>query len=295
MPTVEMPGELYDVGGYRLHLHCEGEGSPPVVMDSGLTASSIFWEPVLPGVAGFTRACAFDRAGYAWSDPAPPGIPRDSAQLVAELRALQKAAGISAPYVLAGLSFGGVNMLLYALRHRDEVAGLVLVDPSHPEMMSRLPGFPSQQTSRRGFQFLKALARWGLLRRFAPPLNRKLLPHWRNLAPQAWAAQLAFSALPVYYETALREAEASYAGFGQARAAPRVLGDLPLVVLTGDWWTTGRITRMKRAMLPLREEQAALSSRGRHVIVPGSSHVITVDQPQAVVEAIREVVEEARS
>ena len=71
------PGRLIDVGGHRLHLHCQGAGGPPVVFDAALGASSLSWTYVLPEVAAFARACAFDRAGFAWSDAGP--LPRTTA------------------------------------------------------------------------------------------------------------------------------------------------------------------------------------------------------------------------
>src|SRR5688500_6640157 len=118
------PGTLIDVGGYRLHFQIAVTGQPAVIMDSGLGATSILFAVVLPAVARFTHACAFDRAGYPWSDPAPPDVPRTSAQIVAELRIALQKAEIPPPYILVGLSFGGINMLTYALNYPDEVAGL---------------------------------------------------------------------------------------------------------------------------------------------------------------------------
>ena len=117
---------LVDVGGYRLAIHCIGEGSPTVILETGLGAPSEYWAPIQQEIAGLTRVCRFDRAGRGKSDPAPT-TPRTCADMVADLRALLHNAGIPPPYVLVGNSLGGMNARLYAYQHPEEVAGLVLV------------------------------------------------------------------------------------------------------------------------------------------------------------------------
>jgi pimeloyl-ACP methyl ester carboxylesterase len=120
------PGEMVDVGGYSLHLNCTGEGTPTVVMDSGLGGTVLDWELVQPEVANFARVCTYDRAGMGWSDPGAQ--PRTSQQIVKELHTLLGNAGVQGPYVLVGHSFGGTNVQVYASQYPDEVAGMVLVD-----------------------------------------------------------------------------------------------------------------------------------------------------------------------
>src|SRR5215210_3533682 len=122
------PGEMVDVGGYRLHINCVGQGSPTVVLDSGSGAFSAHWVRVQREVSGTTRVCAYDRAGMGWSEMGPN--PRDAKQISSELHTLLKGAGIKGPYVLVGHSFGGMYMQTYAHRHPDEVTGVVLVDSS---------------------------------------------------------------------------------------------------------------------------------------------------------------------
>lgn len=101
------PGRLVDVGGYRLHLHCMGEGTPTVVLDAGLGGGVPDWSTVQPEVSKFARACSYDRAGVAWSDS---GVtPRTSKQVVAELHALLGNAGVRVPYVLVGHSIAGIT------------------------------------------------------------------------------------------------------------------------------------------------------------------------------------------
>src|SRR4028118_983787 len=128
---------LVDVGGYRLAFHCVGEGTPTVVLETGLGAPSEYWAPVQQEIASLTRVCRFDRAGRGSSDPAPT-TPRTCADMVADLRALLRNASIPAPYILVGNSVGGMNARLYAYQHPEEVAGLVLVDGSHQDQFTRL-------------------------------------------------------------------------------------------------------------------------------------------------------------
>lgn len=116
----------FDVGGFRLNLRCEGEGSPTVVLDAGAGDTLATWEWVTPGVRKLTRVCTYDRAGLGKSDPGPK--PRTSARIVAELHDLLSRAHVPPPYVLVGHSFGGLNVRLFASKFPNEVSGLVLVD-----------------------------------------------------------------------------------------------------------------------------------------------------------------------
>jgi pimeloyl-ACP methyl ester carboxylesterase len=295
------PGSLKDIGGYRLHAQVKGSGQPAVVMDSGLGATSFLFERVLPQVATFTTACAFDRAGYAWSDPAPAGVPRTSQQLVSEQRQLMQALGLQPPYVLLGASFGAINSLLYAKLFPDEVAGLVLADPSHPEMFERIPGLPGLKSMQVMADTMGFLARIRLVGPWQRPLWRKSIPNWQAFPADVWAAQEYFNAQPTIYDTLGRESRDGAASFRQVREAGYDYGDLPLIVLTGGgmWKSPGRhgglSERAKQIGLQLRDEMAAWSTRGEHRIVDGATHMITLDGVAAVVQAVRDVVELART
>ena len=132
-----MPGQLVDVGGHRLHLHCTGTGSPTVVLEPGQggVSSDLAW--IAPAVAHDTTVCVYDRAGRGWSDAADN--PQDGAQIAADLHTLLDRAHVPGPYVLAGHSFGGLYVLSFAAQFPDQVAGLVLLDSTAPKPGPALP------------------------------------------------------------------------------------------------------------------------------------------------------------
>jgi hypothetical protein len=144
------PGEMVDIGGHRLHIDCVGQGSPTVILESGLGNMSADWANVQPEVAKTTRVCTYDRAGTGWSEPGPE--PRDPQQIARELHTLLGNARIDGPYVLVGQSFGGLFVRMYAARFPQEVEGMVLVDASHPDMWTRLPPEPVVIWPSAGYQ-----------------------------------------------------------------------------------------------------------------------------------------------
>ena len=125
-----MPGQLIDVGGHRLHLNCTGSGSPTVVLEPGLGATSLDMAWIAAAVARDSRVCVYDRAGRGWSDAADG--PQDAAQTATDLHTLLERAHIPGPYVLAGHSFGGLYILTFAANYPDQVAGMVLLDSTAP-------------------------------------------------------------------------------------------------------------------------------------------------------------------
>src|SRR5438045_7029728 len=125
------PGRMIDIGGRRLHVYEAGQGSPTVLLEAGIAATSLSWRPVQNEVARFTRIASYDRAGLGWSDSASK--PLTLSGLVNDLQALLKVAQLPPPYVLVGHSFGGLIVRAFAGRNPNEVAGLVLVDAVRPE------------------------------------------------------------------------------------------------------------------------------------------------------------------
>lgn len=130
------PGKTVDVNDHLMHINCLGEGSPTVILDAGTLGMSAHWVRVQQQIAKTTRVCADDRAGMGWSERGPE--PRDARQVSSELHTLlANAAGIEGPYVLVGHAYGGLYAQMYARRYSEDVAGVVLVDSSHPEQFTR--------------------------------------------------------------------------------------------------------------------------------------------------------------
>jgi len=291
------PGQLIDIradGGmspFYLHLWRQGQGRPVAILDTGLGGNSLVWANTLAAVAQVTEACAYDRPGSGWSDPAPANQPRTSQRIVEELRLALGAAGLQPPHILVGHSAGAIHMLVFAKRYPQEVAGLVLVEPSHPEMFTRLKEVPGPSAMVALYGGLAGLGRVGLLRWLGPGYLKLLLPDGpRTLSPDTWQALRYFAMQGHDYAAARREAAAGAESFAAARVAPGGLGDLPLIVLTADWWVTGKRSKLKQGFVPLREEMARFSTRGRHVIVTGCDHAsLPLVRPDAVADAVREV------
>src|SRR6266545_2530535 len=151
-----MPGQQVDVGGHRLHLHCTGTGSPTVVLEPGLGEISSMFGWIAPAVARDTRVCVYDRAGRGWSESAAG--PQDGVQIATDLHTLLDRAHISEPYVLAGHSFGGLYVRIFAARYPQQVAGLVLLDATTRAARSTLDELNQSPTAMKQAEALTNLA-----------------------------------------------------------------------------------------------------------------------------------------
>src|SRR5256714_11819616 len=177
--SAAMPGQLIDVGGHRLYLHCAGSGSPTVVLESGAGESSAYWGWIAPAVARDTRVCVYDRAGRGLSEAAPS--PQDGIGAATDLHTLLGRAHVAAPYVLVGHSSGGPYVQIFATRYRDQVAGMVLLDGQPPNVLTKLPGFPAfLNTYRTASALFPSLARIGVFRLAHPPGHCSLPPQARD-------------------------------------------------------------------------------------------------------------------
>src|SRR4030095_8529101 len=157
------PGQLVDIGGYRLHINCTGAGSPTVVIESGWGDFSAAWGWVQPEVAKTTRVCTYDRAGMGWREVSPQ--PRTAREFAKELHTLLEKANESGPYVLVGHSMGGYTVRVYAHDYPDEVVGVVLVDPQNLSVSN--VGTPTPAPKPGGFSLPALMARIGLVRLLA--------------------------------------------------------------------------------------------------------------------------------
>ena len=280
-----MPGELIDVGGYKMHIDCTGQGAPAVILESGLGDSFFSWQKVQPKIAQFTRVCSYDRAGLGYSDSSPHR--RTSKNFAEELHTLLHNAGIPAPYVLVGHSMGGFDVRLYASHYRNEVAGMVLVDSSHPEQQKRLPPTLNDMdaTWLREQEFME----------FTMPFGIPRLMGFCGPGAEVRAAECNFHNA----REGVAESKAISESAAQAATAGK-LGDMPLAVLSEDPnqpqpdLPEDLVKPASDAWQQMQDELAHLSTRGTHVIVKNSGHFIQLDRPDVVVEAVHKVVNQAR-
>ena len=299
------PGVLIDVGGHRLHATCAGEGSPVVLFESGIAASSLSWAVVQPEIATFTRVCAYDRAGLAWSDA--PTCPRTFDRIVDELSAMLAEIAPRDRFVLVGHSFGSFVVRAYATRHPDRVAGIVLIDPAiewlvaTPQRARLLRG--GRQLSRLG----ALLARVGVVRAcltlltggapgvprhfvkiFGPTAARtleRLVGEVRKLPPSVhpivqahWCQPKCFHAMADHLRV-LEQHAPSIATVSPPRDIRTV------VISSGDQPTEH---------LAAHRILAEASIDGRHVVATRSTHWVQFDEPELVVSVVRELVESQR-
>jgi pimeloyl-ACP methyl ester carboxylesterase len=281
-----MPGRLFDVGGYRMHIDCMGEGSPTVILESGLGDSYVSWRKVQPQIAKFTRVCSYDRAGIGYSDASSQ--PRTSKVIAGELHALLQVARVLPPYVLVGHSMGGYTVRLYDSLYHGEVAGMVLVDASHPDQENRFPPELKNMegTWLRESEFLEYTMPFGIPR-LLDLCDEEV---WQRATDCNWHSA--------------RENVAELKGFGESAdqtAATGSLGDMPLTVLSRDpdkpssELPPDLAQPTNIAWEKMQEELAHLSTGGTQVIAKNSAHYIQMDRPDVVNEAVQKVVEQARA
>lgn len=260
-----------------IHLHgrdiryaCGGEGIPAVVIDQGQglsiersfeRSSPIGWARVFKEVQRATRVVMHDRAGLGSSDPAPG--PRTSVEMIGDLRAVLTAARARPPYVLVGHSVGGFNVRLFAGKYPEEVAGMVLVDSSHPDQLTRFAGILPAETPDEAMP-LKLLRR----------------------GPDAGLAT---------------EAIDFKACAEQARAI-KTIGAKPLVVISqsrnalgppgipSSTWEQIRIT-----WAGLQTDLLGLSVLSTHLVATHAGHQVQFEEPDLVINAILSVVRDARA
>jgi pimeloyl-ACP methyl ester carboxylesterase len=279
-----IPGELVSVGPYELHLYCIGSGSPAVILDSGLGDTYISWRKVQPPIAQFTRVCSYDRAGLGFSYYSRH--PSTSKEFAKELHTLLHNAGIPAPYVLVGHSMGGYNVRLFASLYRNEVAGMVLVDSSHPEQQKRFPPALNDldATWLREQEFFE----------FAMPFGIPRLLGFCGNDAEVRAAECNFHTV----RAGVAELKAISESAAQA-ATTGSLGDLPLAVLSSDPVKPDSdlpedlVKPTSDAWQQMQEELSHLSTRGTRVIAKNSGHYIQLDRPDLVIEAVHHVVNQA--
>jgi pimeloyl-ACP methyl ester carboxylesterase len=255
------PGRQYLVNGRFLYLVCGGHGSPAVVLESGLGGDHRGWTSVEPQLARTTRLCTYDRSGLGFSQVARK-LPT-ARQKVRDLHALLTAANVRRPYVLVGHSYGGMLVRVYAAAHPRDVAGIVLLDASHPDQTRRL---------------------------------RAALPPRRPREPQT------LRELRSAFADDFRNPEGvDWKKSSDETRATGSLGRTPLVVVTAgqnEWSPSPAIAKpLRRTWLRLQDELAQLSTNSVHVVAVYSNHFVmsNLGQPDLVVAAVRAVVDAVRT
>lgn len=286
---------LVDIGGRSMYMESAGEGSPTVVLVSGALGRGDVWsrdllqpegerQMVFPAVAEFTHVIEYDRPGTigevntslepngplfypSRSDDVPQ--PRTGAEVVQELHDLLEAAEVPGPYVLVGHSVGGLYSRLYAMTYPDEVVGLVLVDATNEEVWA---------------EFANALTpdQWAVFEA-GTVLNEELLAAY-PAGEVNWTA-------PLLEDPTIEQVR-------QARAESP-LHPMPLFILShgipfGEPFPGWPSEEMEAIMSQLQEDTASLLPDAKHVIATESGHNIHQDQPELVIDAIRDVVDAVR-
>lgn len=272
------PGRLVDVGGHRLHLYCTGTGSPVVILEAGLGRGWDDWYDVVPEIAKITKVCVYDRAGYGWSDPGPQ--PRSSQRIADELHVLLTHSAIRPPYVLVGHSFGAFIVRIYANKHPQEIAGLVLVDPMHEDFQE--PAAPKTLS-----QFLRSslLPKTGLQRLRRLRAGTSAVPSRMRSADPPFKNRLVIWSPPKQIAAENSELSSMEQSVTEVRATGS-LAKAPLVEITSA-----------ESLSSYSELQAYFASRSKasgHVLAQHSSHMVQLDEPEVVVRATLELIANAK-
>ena len=306
MQTVQMsqipppPGELIDIGGHRLHIYRMGSGSPTVVFEAGGASWSLDWYLVQTEVAKFAGTCSYDRAGFGWSDLGP--MPRTIEKITDELHTLLEKAGIPRPYLLVGASFGGHVARLFAQQYPNEVAGIVLLDARHEAIDQRMPTVWRQfKSAGKGmYKFLWLASQLGALKFLAKMMGEKAAPPIvQRLPPEIRPMYLEVGFQPKYFKSNLDELAASSESDQQVMAAGS-LGSLPLTVIRHgipDLFVRMPVEQARQAeriWQELQMELTHLSSNSNVLVAEKSGHAIQIDQPDLVIEVIRQILVKAR-
>jgi pimeloyl-ACP methyl ester carboxylesterase len=275
------PGKMVNIGTHDIHLNCVGSGSPTVVFESDLDQyGSLSWMPVQERIGELTRACSYDRAGIMWSEPGP--LPRDGETIARELYTVLDAAGEEGPYILVGHAFGGAYIRIFAGKYPDDVGGMVLIESSHPEMLTRfgeygvVPEIPDRNI-RPLILFLSHLGSPG-----------RYKGNVYNLPPEIYDPVQAF--LPESSMAWFDEKVESLNTLAQA-GQYEYLGDWPLIVLA----TSGPSPSL--GVLGQNLDDLWLEMQGELLLLSENSelrsyeigHYPQLQEPEVVIEAIQDV------
>jgi pimeloyl-ACP methyl ester carboxylesterase len=280
------PGVRVDVGGYRVHLDCRGQGRPTIVVSPGIDVWSVQWSKIQEALAQNNRVCTYDREGYGWSDLGHSSA--TAATAAGQLYLLLEKAGEPPPYVLVGESYGGYVARLFVANHRNETAAAVLVESAHEHQWDEIP--EAKMLVLQGRQQVE-VARWlscvGIFRFW--PMDRG-----KDLPPTARARLIATQARTQTYVAFGNELAGAFTSAQQAGGVDS-FGNLPLVVVSArhsfdkffppaERQKTGT---MNEKWMGLQDELARLSTNSVHLVNESATHAIAREQPDFVIAAIR--------
>ncbi|HEX4164715.1 MAG TPA: alpha/beta hydrolase [Bryobacteraceae bacterium] len=273
----DMPGQLIEVRDHRVHIYCAGQGSPTVVVASG--GFSFDWGLVQPQIAQVTRICTYDPAGMAWSDPVPAQTAPYCSGRVDELRQLLANAGVQGPYVLVGYSIGGLVARLYSVRYLNEILGVVFVDHAFIDTPNDSESKPPPSPLNGVDSPPVLISQSPIALDLEDDQNFSKLPD-RDQQLHKWALLHSLRPTPEMAAECLSEVEKA------EQKQPFPLGKKPVAVVS----TLYNSPRYR----DLQDQLLRLSENSKQFIAENSSHMVIIDRPDIVIQAIREVVAAAR-
>lgn len=301
------PGDLVDVGGYKLHIHCiEPENPnpslPTVVVEAGAGTPSPTYHWLQQGIAETTKVCVYDRAGLAWSEES--NLARDSETVATKLHTLLDKAGVHRPFVFAGHSIAGLYMRHYVEKYPSDVAGLIFLDPSHPGQVDAFglskDAMEKQAAEMEGqLSAVKLMITLGFTEIYNPLVA--LSPDFEGLPDDIQKQANYVSTLIRYLDAAPLEGGSFDVAASQA-AVNTSLDDRPVVVISATEpipagvLPEGFPDNLTEIFTNLHKEITALSSNGRHVEIDTANHMSLVankDQVAKTLPYIREIILEA--
>jgi pimeloyl-ACP methyl ester carboxylesterase len=270
-----MPSGMVDVGGYELYFQCSGQGNPTVILESGGGADSTYWAAVIDGIEDTTRVCSYDRASLGRSDSVPG--PRTFQDMTRVLQVLLENAHIGGPYILVGWSMGGMLVRVFADQHPGDVAGIVLVDSAHPDMGLRLLAClpPESADEPANIQFLRQFFAW------MSNSNGSSFMNVEGVDTQASDQQVRDAGPLEDIPLVVISQGANIPGLGLSMITSQ--GPLPAEI----------DACLQQTWQDMQSELAELSSNTTRLTAQGG-HMIPIEQPELIVQAIAELVERGR-
>ena len=284
------PGRLVKLpDGRQLNLRCSGKGSPTVVFESGFGAAPSAWVKVQPQLSRTTRTCAYDRAGYGFSDPGP--LPRDAAAVARDLDQGLTAAGLKGPFIVVGHSSGGMYARVFAARRPRDVVGLVLLDPT-PEHRVAQPAGDGLDGPRGRVRRCLAAAETTP----QPPLDG---PAWSGCQPAHPSPHdVAVVRRAGTWQAQLSELDELFGrSSDQVMRAQNQLSAVPIYVITASASAnnTPSYGLDGKTQLEILHLQMARASRNGSQRTVSSSHLVMIDRPEVVIAAVSEMIDAARA